>query len=38
MEKNYIAPSIEITMITTEDIISTSSAVETPWLSNEEEM
>lgn len=35
MEKNYLTPEIELTMISTEDVISTSLSVELPWLETE---
>ena len=35
MEKKYLTPEIEITTISTEDIISTSLSVELPWLETE---
>lgn len=35
MKKNYLTPEIEVTMISTEDVISTSMSVELPWLETE---
>ena len=38
MKENYQAPSIELTLISNEDVISTSLSVELPWLPLEEEI
>ena len=37
MERNYLAPQIEILAVSTEDVISTSLTIELPWIPFEEE-